>query len=438
MGTGGMREETAFGTLLMLDQLRGIDSTGVCVVNGDKSVNVLKDTCLPPKILCSEPYRALLRKQVRLLLGHNRAATQGKVTKGNAHPFIKGNIIGVHNGTLDDLGKMDKANKFGTDSEAIFYNIDKHGIEDVWGNRLSGAASLVWYDQVDQTLHFLRNARRPLWFTYTEDNKGLFWASEIWMLKIALGKNNIKHHKIFSPEPHHHFMFEQTGFKDIEEVWEELKPYSPPIIGGSYPLAREYATPELYRVAIIKYNREHPGLTPHHNTHVSFEKLKKEWAIAKGDAGPFRDPSTQRELNTDTPLLTGKRNGFGTSTDKDDSQQSTDLDNGLPSQVLATPAARAALERRDERQRHRRRVRGIRSWRGTSRSRQLALDGESPINVMTEKQFKKKYKQCTFCRESLAQEYDTAIIIDDHHASCNSCALVAETEGVNLTQGAKG
>lgn len=412
-GTGGLREESAFATLLVLDQLRGFDSTGVCIVNRDHATNVIKDTCLPPKILGSESYCTLLRRPIKALIGHNRAATHGKVTKGNAHPFIKGNIVGCHNGTLDNLDKMDDASKFGTDSEAIFHNINKHGIEDVWSKRLDGAAALVWYDLSDHTLHFIRNARRPLWFTYTDDNKGMFWASEIWMLKVALSRHNLKHGKIYCPEPHYHFMFAVETGKEVEEVNEKLDFYVPPVRTyagqgaagqpiGSYPLAHEYKKLKDYRKAIKEWNKNNPT-RQHHATHYPAEDW---WDDKSDDNLPFRPESK------DNPAM----NGIGSiKSSAGQGAGSTELD---APHLLATPEATAA------RRRGGRRSRSIRAWR-------------APGREISERTFKKNYKECTFCRESLADQYTDATIIDDHHAACRSCTAWAEAEGFDLAQGVK-
>src|SRR3546814_12623264 len=55
------------------------------------------DTLFPDTTLC----RSLSGYNSKAFIGHNRAATLGKVNGLNAHPFRYDNIMGAHNGTLD-------------------------------------------------------------------------------------------------------------------------------------------------------------------------------------------------------------------------------------------------------------------------------------------------------------------------------------------------
>ena len=87
MGLLTFREEQVFADLLMVDSIRGLDSTGVAVVNHDKQLNVLKGTVLPQVLLDSEEYKELVKKKLRAMLGHNRSATMGNISAKNAHPF---------------------------------------------------------------------------------------------------------------------------------------------------------------------------------------------------------------------------------------------------------------------------------------------------------------------------------------------------------------
>src|SRR5690348_5835448 len=92
-------EEGAFKTLLELDTIRGPHSTGVLSVTHDKIVTVAKSVGTPWDLYDTSSFRSLFSKSHTLLLGHNRYATVGAITKGNAHPFEHDNVVGVHNGT---------------------------------------------------------------------------------------------------------------------------------------------------------------------------------------------------------------------------------------------------------------------------------------------------------------------------------------------------
>lgn len=142
-----------------------------------------KRTGSPFNLFHTKDYDELKRGFSKLLLGHNRYATQGKIDELNAHPFLCGHIVGAHNGTLDWHADI-KPKAGGTDSEAIFQHIADHGVEATLP-KLSGAWCLVWYDLKDKTLNMIRNEKRPMSYVYSKDRKTIIWASEERMLDFA-------------------------------------------------------------------------------------------------------------------------------------------------------------------------------------------------------------------------------------------------------------
>ena len=87
--------------MLLLDQIRGFNSTGiVCVDNQD--VYTMKKAVHSTDFLEMKQANSLLDcVHNKAIIGHNRAATVGAVTNTNAHPFEHGSITGVHNGTFN-------------------------------------------------------------------------------------------------------------------------------------------------------------------------------------------------------------------------------------------------------------------------------------------------------------------------------------------------
>lgn len=184
------KEEDVLKQLLIVDSLRGTDSTGVAVIPCYTGVKVVKELGNPYELLDRKSFDKALTGMNRAIIGHNRYATVGGVDKNTAHPFEFETLVGAHNGTLTNKWVFDNHTDFAVDSEALYNQINKTGLKDAVG-RAMGAWCLVWWDKVEESLNFLRNKERPLWIVRTTDSKTIFWASELWMLEGVLARNNI-------------------------------------------------------------------------------------------------------------------------------------------------------------------------------------------------------------------------------------------------------
>ena len=218
------REELTMKRLLLLDSLRGMDSTGIAAVRmGGMKVEIAKRATHCFNLYDSKQFIDALNGNTSIaFIGHNRAATSGLIKDVNAHPFQIEHITGVHNGTLEDKDKKMLEDWLGesynVDSEALFAAIAKFGVKEVipklhkGRDHYKGAWSLVWWNSKEKTLNFLRNEHRPLWYCYSDDFKQIFWASEFWMLDVALQKSG--NYNLFKKEsertPGKSFRFFQT------------------------------------------------------------------------------------------------------------------------------------------------------------------------------------------------------------------------------------
>lgn len=221
-----MEDERMFTNLLFLDALRGMDATGVCAVEAhvpSKATRMYKAAVAAPEFINLPGYVKLLTKPNSVLIGHNRAATKGKVIDSNSHPFNFKHITLAHNGTLTDYSTLPGYNKFGVDSEVLahaFADVDdpKKVLESV-----VGAYAIVWYNQRNNTLSFARNNERPFTFAISDDKTGIAWASEEGMLTWALNRHSKSKWKLFTlpTEKIHTF---QLGGKTIPgAVVEDFK-----------------------------------------------------------------------------------------------------------------------------------------------------------------------------------------------------------------------
>lgn len=190
-GTLNMPIETAFKQLLILDSLRGEDSTGIAFIHRDDEVTLAKEVGDPYYVLNSRKAINGFKRANAVIIGHNRFATTGKVNRANSHPFEVGEIIGAHNGTLKNRFSLPDAKDFDTDSECLYAWIEKDGVAKAIGG-IEGAWALVWYDKRNESINFLRNAERPLFIATSKDKKTIFWASEKWMLSVVAQRNNLQ------------------------------------------------------------------------------------------------------------------------------------------------------------------------------------------------------------------------------------------------------
>lgn len=196
-GNIGHKDAKMFKTMLLLDVIRGMDSTGVAAVEYGVNSKVLveKEIGLPDNLWSwgtSEIFNAsgVPRVTYRTLIGHNRAATIGKVNAENAHPFEYGAITGAHNGTLTDWADLEGYREIDVDSKALFKTIDEKGIDHAWKS-FRGAAAITYWNDDEQTLNIVRNSQRPLFFARSKDGKNLYWASESFMLFVAAAKAGV-------------------------------------------------------------------------------------------------------------------------------------------------------------------------------------------------------------------------------------------------------
>ena len=221
-GTMIQKHEQAFKDLLVVDVIRGPHGTGIASFNRKDGIRVMKKALLPNDLFSMDGTKELFRTFNQVLLGHNRWATQGKINHVNSHPFEMGNLVGAHNGTLVNQGLLPDSEDFEVDSENLIHSLNKIGVAETY-KLLHGAAALVWFNDKDYTVNFLRNDQRPMFITYSEDRKTMFWASESWMLRGVLAKNGIEHTEVFNTAVDTHYKIRIPQWDDPMREGEKTK-----------------------------------------------------------------------------------------------------------------------------------------------------------------------------------------------------------------------
>jgi predicted glutamine amidotransferase len=166
---------------LALDTLRGQDSTGIMTLRDEFKLNVMHSTLPGDRLVHSKQYdTAWVPGWAQV--GHNRAATAGKVNLENAHPFTFGAVTLVHNGTLSDTGYSlpDYDPQIEVDSALIASNLSQVAPDEAKRiiELIDGSFCLVWYDERDKSVNMARNSERPMHYGVGKQRDILWFMSD--------------------------------------------------------------------------------------------------------------------------------------------------------------------------------------------------------------------------------------------------------------------
>tara|TARA_R110000744_G_scaffold133667_3_gene242179 strand:- start:13807 stop:14991 length:1185 start_codon:yes stop_codon:yes gene_type:complete len=184
------RIEDIVSNLTFESAIRGKDSTGLAIASNTEKM-VYKTLKSSDQLVCDDEWSDILEKidkDTTVFLGHVRYKTTGDITEQNAHPFVKGSVIGAHNGIIynhEEIAK--KLNKdVQVDSEVIFALLNKKEKYKEVFDVLEGDYALSWIDEDYRNLYLMHEEGRPLYIAYWKKARCLFWASTKEILSLAL------------------------------------------------------------------------------------------------------------------------------------------------------------------------------------------------------------------------------------------------------------
>lgn len=276
-------EKSCFRDLLNIASFRGREGSGV-IMSGSAThkkpkpvVKTLKSKLISSWLAYSPDLDDMMRGDQSIAIGHARWPTKGGNDLKSIHPHRAKHIVGVHNGTMYDVAGK-KVDDKQSDSALLFEAIADKGIEEAWKTS-SGAAALVWIDENEQTLNFIRNSGRPLMFRnfgWQRNISTLYWASEAGMLSFVV--------------PRH---FQGTNHWDT---------YLPENTLYSYPMdvetvMRPDRTQKIEKPPVVLPAYQHSGYTAPHAD-------KDWWDKAHGTSGLDDDIPFRGRFNGDAPRST--------------------------------------------------------------------------------------------------------------------------------------
>jgi predicted glutamine amidotransferase len=426
-------KKSVFNFLLQIDVVRGWDSTGMLSVNAkDMEVGWYKDTLLPQELISEPEYLELIGSRASmgkklidplLLMGHNRAATKGTVIADNAHPFAQEHIFLTHNGTIHNLYPLQNQieGRFDTDSETLTRVIAEKGVDKAWP-AMTGAASIAYYDSSEETLNLISNGERPLFFAQGKDDKFMVYASELWMLHAAKQKFDLSIVKFFSLTDNTlHRFSNDTKNKIVTMTMKTLKKYELPDYRGTQGAKHSHWFDRKRRNSYVPQCDIGTGAAASHGANVlSIEKIGKR-----------KRRRLERLCRSKVRKIVAKSSNYHIAINMSISHPYR----GEPAlnQMMQEALWEHFFEKKDEnkdKQKHIDKVDEKFDMKDVLKTKGYGY----AFDDMSEEEFAATYGKsyCLYCGDSLADEYDTAVILDVEHAICGKDAKTAAEENMSL------
>ena len=245
---------TLLRSMMITTALRGDHSSGVCVTAADfkkKPPLIKKQIGSPFNILHrAQDWDAITKfadNDAKYIFGHGRHATRGDITVANAHPFVEGRYVLVHNGTIWNQPEAKDREDVTVDSHHLCVRMSQVGIEAAL-KEISGAYAIIVYDKEDGAIYAARNDDRPL--HYFDDPVNTYIMSEREALQMVLTRHNRYIYPqgfpktIMEFEPNQLYIHDgKKGFTKFANVEKTYPKYEPLVVAaGPVTAGTNYAS----------------------------------------------------------------------------------------------------------------------------------------------------------------------------------------------------
>lgn len=197
-----------FTRVLICNEERGRDATGIAVIQSDSSYRIFKQPVPASDLVKMKPYQDVLdtiNAETVCVLGHTRMPTKGsRWNNDNNHPLLGEYTLGVHNGRIHNDDALFEEFNFPrqgeVDSEIIFRLLDRvsptakkrypaHVKESA--ALLRGKLASLYVDLRDPAQLTVIRRDNPISLHYEPSLQALFFSSRYLFLRKAFGRSVI-------------------------------------------------------------------------------------------------------------------------------------------------------------------------------------------------------------------------------------------------------
>jgi glutamine phosphoribosylpyrophosphate amidotransferase len=179
------KRKAIYRALLLSMQARGFQSTGQASIT-DSEVIIDKKAVAAEDFIKLKTFKKSIGKDINITMGHTRFATKGSISDRNAHPFVKGKIVGTHNGQVFDFNpKIDDGHE--VDSELIFNAINKYEKLQKALNQVNGNVAIAWINTEHLTeLNLFTDGGNDIFICEIKELHTYFYASTSEALELIM------------------------------------------------------------------------------------------------------------------------------------------------------------------------------------------------------------------------------------------------------------